>query len=66
MNVATNTNLDQAKAATIPGQLRVIKRGGSVAVFDAEKISVAITKAFLESKVKKPLVRAEFLIVFSN
>ncbi len=47
MNVATNTTLDQANSATIPGQLRVIKRGGSVAVFDAEKISVAITKAFL-------------------
>jgi len=30
-----------------PGQLQVIKRTGDVAVFDAEKISVAIGKAFL-------------------
>ena len=29
-----------------PGQLQVIKRTGDVAVFDAEKISVAIGKAF--------------------
>ena len=32
---------------TQPGQLRVIKRNGSVVGFDAEKISIAITKAFL-------------------
>jgi len=32
---------------TAPGQLRVIKRNGSVVGFDAEKISMAITKAFL-------------------
>ena len=30
-----------------PGQLQVIKRTGEVAAFDAEKISVAIGKAFL-------------------
>lgn len=30
-----------------PGQLQVIKRNGEVATFDAEKISVAIGKAFL-------------------
>ncbi|MFZ3193563.1 MAG: ribonucleoside-diphosphate reductase subunit alpha [Moraxellaceae bacterium] len=34
-------------AMTAPGQLRVIKRNGSVVGFDAEKISMAITKAFL-------------------
>ena len=34
-------------SATAPGQLRVIKRNGSVVGFDAEKISIAITKAFL-------------------
>lgn len=34
-------------ASTTPGQLRVIKRNGSVVSFDAEKISIAITKAFL-------------------
>ncbi|GAC1371577.1 MAG: ribonucleoside-diphosphate reductase subunit alpha [Aquirhabdus sp.] len=46
MNIATNP-IQPDNSATTPGQLRVIKRGGSVAVFDAEKISVAITKAFL-------------------
>ena len=32
---------------SIPGQLQVIKRTGDIATFDAEKISVAIGKAFL-------------------
>ena len=36
-----------AIAATAPGQLRVIKRNGTVVPFEASKISVAITKAFL-------------------
>ncbi|MEM1403707.1 MAG: ribonucleoside-diphosphate reductase subunit alpha [Pseudomonadota bacterium] len=34
-------------ATTAPGQLRVIKRNGTVVPFEASKISVAITKAFL-------------------
>ncbi len=34
-------------SATTPGQLRVIKRNGTVVQFDDGKISVAITKAFL-------------------
>ena len=34
-------------AITTPGQLQVIKRTGDVAAFDADKISVAIGKAFL-------------------
>ncbi|MDO8861729.1 ribonucleoside-diphosphate reductase subunit alpha [Haliea sp. E1-2-M8] len=34
-------------AATAPGQLRVIKRNGTVVSFEESKISVAITKAFL-------------------
>ncbi|MDQ8934553.1 ribonucleoside-diphosphate reductase subunit alpha [Acinetobacter rudis] len=34
-------------AITTPGQLQVIKRTGDVAPFDADKISVAIGKAFL-------------------
>ncbi len=34
-------------AATAPGQLRVIKRNGTVVPFEASKINVAITKAFL-------------------
>jgi ribonucleoside-diphosphate reductase alpha chain len=34
-------------AATAPGQLRVIKRNGTVVPYELSKISVAITKAFL-------------------
>jgi ribonucleoside-diphosphate reductase alpha chain len=34
-------------AATAPGQLRVIKRNGSVVPYTDDKITVAITKAFL-------------------
>ena len=34
-------------AATAPGQMRVIKRNGTVVPFEISKISVAITKAFL-------------------
>ena len=33
--------------ATAPGQIRVIKRNGTVVSYDQSKISVAITKAFL-------------------
>jgi ribonucleoside-diphosphate reductase alpha chain len=36
-----------AISATAPGQLRVIKRNGTVVSFEASNISVAITKAFL-------------------
>jgi len=36
-----------ALSATAPGQMRVIKRNGTVVPFEASKISVAITKAFL-------------------
>ncbi|CAA0091400.1 Ribonucleoside-diphosphate reductase 1 subunit alpha [Halioglobus japonicus] len=51
--VATSTPPQQspaasgALAATAPGQLRVIKRNGTVVPFEASKIAVAITKAFL-------------------
>lgn len=34
-------------SATAPGQLRVIRRNGKVTPFDASKIAVAMTKAFL-------------------
>src|SRR3990167_3966785 len=37
----------QDLAATAPGQLRVIKRNGSVVPYTDDKITVAITKAFL-------------------
>jgi ribonucleoside-diphosphate reductase alpha chain len=33
--------------ATAPGQIRVIKRNGTVVIYDDSKIAVAITKAFL-------------------
>ncbi len=41
---ATDTN---SIAATAPGQFRVIRRNGKVTSFDGEKISIAMTKAFL-------------------
>src|SRR6187402_2094661 len=51
---STSTNIQQEIhggstnfAATAPGQLRVIKRNGTVVAFDASKIAVAMTKAFL-------------------
>lgn len=36
--------------ATAPGQLRVIRRNGSVELYDESKIAVAMTKAFLAVK----------------
>ncbi len=44
---ASETPVSANIAATAPGQLRVIKRNGTVVTFEASKISVAITKAFL-------------------
>jgi ribonucleoside-diphosphate reductase alpha chain len=41
------SSVSSAIAATAPGQIRVIKRNGTVVPFEASKISVAITKAFL-------------------
>tara|TARA_Y100000768_G_scaffold113611_1_gene83769 strand:+ start:13817 stop:16684 length:2868 start_codon:yes stop_codon:yes gene_type:complete len=38
---------EQTKPAIAPGQMRVIKRNGSVVSYDPEKIAIAITKAFL-------------------
>ena len=44
----TNPNpAPAAVQATAPGQVRVIKRNGTVVVYDDSKIAVAITKAFL-------------------
>ncbi|WP_250458387.1 ribonucleoside-diphosphate reductase subunit alpha [Microbulbifer litoralis] len=47
----TGSTKDQAGgttlAATAPGQIRVIKRNGTVVPYDDSKISVAVTKAFL-------------------
>ena len=43
-----NTNTAPAAVqATAPGQIRVIKRNGTVVSYDDSKIAVAITKAFL-------------------
>ena len=45
------TNLEpqtkEENLAVAPGQMRVIKRNGSVVSYEAEKITIAITKAFL-------------------
>ncbi|MBT8134422.1 MAG: ribonucleoside-diphosphate reductase subunit alpha, partial [Gammaproteobacteria bacterium] len=51
-NPETNINSISATdstsiAATAPGQFRVIRRNGKVTAFDKEKISIAMTKAFL-------------------
>ena len=42
---AADSNMDLS--ATAPGQLRVIKRNGTVVPYTDDKITVAITKAFL-------------------
>ncbi len=41
------TSRESHISATAPGQMRVIKRNGTVVPFDDSKISVAMTKAFL-------------------
>src|SRR5690606_8995763 len=44
----THSSSSAAKlSATAPGQLRVIKRNGTVVPYDDSKVSVAMTKAFL-------------------
>ena len=45
--VRHSTESTQDLAATAPGQLRVIKRNGTVVPYTDDKITVAITKAFL-------------------
>ena len=44
----------QDLAATAPGQLRVIKRNGTVVPYTDDKITVAITKAFSPWKAAPP------------
>ncbi|HEX8595350.1 MAG TPA: ATP cone domain-containing protein, partial [Pseudomonas sp.] len=47
-NKAPQTGQSQQDlSATAPGQLRVIKRNGTVVPYTDDKITVAITKAFL-------------------
>lgn len=43
----TKTEQKTKAPAITPGQMRVIKRNGSVVTYDQEKIAIAITKAFL-------------------
>ena len=43
----TYTETDNNLSATAPGQLRVIKRNGTVVSYTEDKIQIAITKAFL-------------------
>ena len=45
-NITTPTD-SISIAATTPGQFRVIRRNGKVTGFDSDKISIAMTKAFL-------------------
>jgi len=44
----TEANVPSAIAATVPGGMKVIKRNGKVVPYDESKISLAITKAFLD------------------
>ncbi|MCZ4323285.1 ribonucleoside-diphosphate reductase subunit alpha [Pseudomonas anguilliseptica] len=46
-NAPQATDNNQSLNATAPGQLRVIKRNGTVVPYTDDKITVAITKAFL-------------------
>lgn len=46
-NAPQATDDNQSLSATAPGQLRVIKRNGTVVPYTDDKITVAITKAFL-------------------
>ena len=46
-NPAIQNTLSPSLTATAPGQLKIIKRNGTVVPYTADKISVAMTKAFL-------------------
>ena len=46
-NPADQNTLSPSLTATAPGQLKIIKRNGTVVPYTADKISVAMTKAFL-------------------
>ena len=45
-NVQSSQNIGELNL-TAPGKYRVVRRNGSIAAFDVDKISVAMTKAFL-------------------
>ena len=46
-NEKKEINIEEENLAIAPGKMRVIKRNGSVVSYEAEKIAIAITKAFL-------------------
>ncbi|MBN9268979.1 MAG: ribonucleoside-diphosphate reductase subunit alpha, partial [Mesorhizobium sp.] len=48
--VAAPTIPESVQSDSPPEQLRVVRRDGSVSEFDAAKISVALTKAFLNTE----------------
>jgi len=45
-NIQSSQNIGELNL-TAPGKFRVVRRNGSIAAFDVDKISVAMTKAFL-------------------
>ncbi len=47
MTIFAQRSFESSEAATAPGQLRVIKRNGTLVSYDASKIAFAISKAFL-------------------
>ena len=52
MTISAQRSFESSEAlATAPGQLRVIKRNGTLVSYDASKIAFAISKAFLAVEV---------------
>ena len=47
MSISAQRSFESPELATAPGQLRIIKRNGTLVPYDAGKIAVAISKAFL-------------------
>jgi len=47
MTISAQRSFESAELATAPGQLRIIKRNGTLVPYDAGKIALAISKAFL-------------------
>jgi len=50
INIENTMNYPRTAADQTPGTFRVIKRNGTVVFFDLEKISIALTKAFLAAE----------------
>ena len=47
MTISAQRSFESAELATAPSQLRIIKRNGTLVPYDAGKIALAISKAFL-------------------